>query len=378
MGDSLFQIALMWWVLEKTGSTALMATVAILIALPTIIVGPFAGTYVDRVDKRALLIFMDLGRGLLLFFPAILLYLKSLELWHVYILAVLLSSMTTFFNPALNSFIPLLVQKDSLTRANSLTHSSRNFSGVLGPALGGILMALFGAGLVMLLDGLTFLLSALAMILVKISSVKKTKGAGNKHFLADLWDGLKYIKKEAVIFGTLILFSLINFFIAPIGILLPVVVKDILKMGPEGFGFLTSSVWGGMLLGTMFLGIKGEVKRKGYVILGSIIVMGLTISIFGISTNFVVSILILALAGLFFSLANLLAMVVFQTQIPHAKQGRVFGTLNTAVWGLRPISLGLVGVLAELFQIQWVIFLSGVLVTLGGVGGFFIKSIRKM
>ncbi|KPK99171.1 MAG: hypothetical protein AMJ90_09625, partial [candidate division Zixibacteria bacterium SM23_73_2] len=174
LGDSLFQIALMWWVLERTGSTALMATVAILIALPTILLGPFAGTYADRADKRILLIFMDGGRGLLLFFPAALLYFESLQLWHVYILAILLSSMTAFSNPAINSFVPLLVQKDSLTRANSLIHSSRNLSGVLGPALGGILMALFGAGLVLFVDGLTFLFSAIALILVRSSQVKKT------------------------------------------------------------------------------------------------------------------------------------------------------------------------------------------------------------
>jgi len=378
LGDSLFQIALMWWVLERTGSTALMATVAILIALPTILLGPFAGTYADRADKRILLIFMDWGRGLLLFFPAALLYFESLQLWHVYILAILLSSMTAFSNPAINSFVPLLVQKDSLTRANSLIHSSRNLSGVLGPALGGILMALFGAGLVLFVDGLTFLFSAIALILVRSSQVKKTDKSENQHFFTDLWDGFKYIKKEGVIFGTMVLFSLINFFIAPMAIFLPVVVKDILMMGPEGFGFLMSSIWVGMLLGTMFLGIKGEIKKKGPFIIGSIVIVGLTIAIFGISTDFLVSILVLALAGIFFSFVNTLAMVVFQTRIPHAKQGRVFGTLNTAVWGLRPISLGLAGILAELFQIQWVIFTSGVLVILGGVGGFFVKSIRRM
>ncbi len=378
MGDSLFQIALMWWVLEKTGSVALMATVAIIVALPTIILGPFAGTYVDRVDKRALLIFMDWGRGILLLFPAFLLYLQSLELWHVYILAILLASMTTFFNPALNSFIPLIVQKDSLTRANSLTQFSRNLSGVLGPALGGILMAFFGAGLVLFLDSLTFLFSALAIILVKVSLIRKLEEAEAKHFFADLWDGLKYIRNESIIFGTMILFSLINFFIAPIGIFLPVMVKDVLKMGPEGFGFLTSSISVGMLLGTMFLGIKGEIKKKGLFIIKSIIVGGLALAVFGISKSFLASILILALAGIFFSFVNVTALVVFQTKIPHAKQGRVFGTLSTVVWGLRPISLGLIGVLAELIQVQWVIFFSGILVALGGVGGFLVKGIRKM
>ena len=176
----------------------------------------------------------------------------------------------------------------------------------------------------------------------------------------------------------MVLFSLINFFIAPIAILLPVVVKEVLRMGPEGFGFLTSAISVGMFLGTLFLGIKGEVKRRGAVIILSIIFGGVCLALFGVSTSFFLSMLLLGLAGLTFSLVNVLIIVVFQTGIPHDKQGRIFGSLNTVIWGLRPISLALAGILAVWIDIQVLVFFSGVFITLGGLFGSLIKGVRRL
>lgn len=304
-----------------------------LCSFPFIIAGPFAGTYVDRVDRKNLMIWMDFLRGVLISAPGILFFWGKLEVWHIYIVTLGLSAMTAFLNPALNSLIPLIVQKDSLTRANSLSQLSRNLSGILGPALGGILVALLGSGWVMILDGITFGLSGLAIAFIRGVQVIVSEAKQRQHFFADLWDGLIFIKNQSVIFWNMILFSLINFFIAPIAILMPVVVKEVLRMGPEGFGFLTSAISVGMFLGTLFLGIKGEVKRKGSVIILSIVFGGICLAFFGISTSFSLSMLLLALAGLTFSLVNVLVIVVFQTRIPHDKQGRVFGSLNTVGWG---------------------------------------------
>jgi DHA3 family macrolide efflux protein-like MFS transporter len=378
IGDNLFQIALMWWVLEKTGSTAAMATVAICAALPVIIAGPFAGTYVDRVNRKKLMIWMDLLRGILISVPGILFFWGKLEVWHIYGASLGLASMTAFFNPAINSFIPLLVPRESLTRANSLNQLSRNLSGILGPALGGILVALLGSGWVMILDGITFGLSGLAILFIRGVEVIVSETKLRQHFFADLWEGLVFIKNQSVIFWNMILFSLINFFIAPIAILIPVMVKEVLRMGPEGFGFLTSAISVGMFLGTLFLGIKGDVKRKGPVIILSIIFGGICLALFGVSTSFSLSMLLLGLAGLTFSLVNVLIIVVFQTGIPHDKQGRIFGSLNTVVWGLRPISLALAGVLAVWVDVHVLIFFSGVLVAFGGLFSSLIKGMRQL
>ncbi len=378
VGDFLYMIALMWWVLERTGSTAAMASVAICSSLPSIILGPFAGTYVDRVDKRKLLILMDLGRGILIIIPGILYFLNQLQVWHIFIIAAFLSSMSTFFNPALASFIPVIVDKEQLIRANSLSQLSNNLLGIIGPALGGALVALFGTGTVMFLDALSFFVSVIAIFLVRIKTEKVFDQEKRKKFLNDLLDGLKFIRTESGILGLVFLFSLLNFFVAPVGVLIPLVVKKILKMGAEGFGVLGSSISIGMVLGSLFLGMIGGVRRKGLFILSGIVLAGIFLALFGLSESFWTSILLLGICGFGFSFANILVPAVFQTRIPQEKQGRIFGTLGTISGGLRPISLALVGVLGGLLHIQMIIFLSGVLVALGGIGGFLVKGIRDL
>jgi len=378
LGDFLYIIALMWWVLEKTGSTAAMATVAICSSLPFVILGPFAGTYVDRVDKRKLLILMDLGRGIIISIPGVLFFLNQLQAWHIFIIAALLSSMTTFFNPALASFIPRIVDKEELIRANSLSQMSNNLSGVIGPALAGVLVALFGAGTVMFLNALSFFISVIAIFLVRIKTEKVFAQKIRKKFLHDLLDGLNFIRTESGILGLVILFSLLNFFVAPVGVLIPLVVKNILKMGAEGFGVLGSSISVGMVLGSLFLGMIGGVRRKGTFIITGITVAGFFLALFGISESFWTSIFLLGGCGFGVSFANILVPVVFQTRIPHEKQGRVFGTLGAISGGLRPVSLALVGVLGGLLPIQMIIFLSGVLIATGGLGGFLVRGIKKL
>lgn len=377
-GDYLYIIAMMWWVLEKTGSTAAMATVAICSSLPTIILGPFAGTYVDRADKRKLLILMDLGRGIIICIPGLLYFLNYLQVWHIFIVTALLSSMTIFFNPALNSFIPRIVDKEKLVRANSLSQMSNNLSGVLGPALGGVLVALFGTGTVMLLDALSFFMSSLAIFLVRIKTEKTSVQMVRKKFRHDLLEGLDFIRTERGILGLVFLFSLLNFFVAPVGVLIPLVVKNILNMGAEGFGVLGSSISVGMVLGSLFLGMIGGVRSKGSFITSGIIVAGGFLALFGISESFWASIFLLGGCGFGVSFANILVPAVFQTKIPHEKQGRVFGTLGTISGGLRPVSLALIGVLGGLLPIQMIIFLSGVFIALGGLGGLLVKGIREL
>ncbi len=377
-GDYLYIIALMWWVLEKTGSTAAMASVAICSSLPTIILGPFAGTFVDRVDKRKLLILMDLGRGIIICIPGILYFLNHLQVWHIFIIAALLSSMTIFFNPALNSFIPRIVDKGKLVRANSLSQMSNNLSGVLGPALGGILVALIGAGTVMFLDALSFFLSVVAIFFVRIKTEQVPIQTERKKFTHDLLEGLNFIRTESGILGLVILFSLLNFFVAPVGVLIPLVVKNILNRGAEGFGVLGSSISVGMVLGSLFLGMIGGVRSKGGFITTGIIVAGVFLALFGISESFWTSIFLLGGCGFGVSFANILVPAVFQTKIPHEKQGRVFGTLGTISGGLRPISLALIGVLGGLLHIKMIIFLSGVFIAFGGLGGLLVKRIREL
>ncbi|HEX9916236.1 MAG TPA: MFS transporter [candidate division Zixibacteria bacterium] len=376
LGDNIYAIALMWWVLEKTNSTAMMATVAICWTVPAVALGIIAGTYADRVNRKKLIIWMDLGRACLIAIPATLLFFGLLEVWHIFIITILESSMSTFFGPSISAFLPSLVRKEDLTRANSMFQLSFNLSGILGQALGGILMAVVGAAMTIYLDAISFFVSALSIISISTEITAPQTSIERKDFLRDLKDGLIYIRQNQFIWGIISLAVIINFLFAPFGIYMPVMVKSVFKMGPQGFGYLGAAVSLGMLAGSLFLSIKGQIKRKGLVIVGSVCLMGLCISFFGITQYFILSLLLLALMGVFMAFANTLIVVVFQSQVPTGVQGRVFGTTSTFAQGLQPISLALAGVLSDLFKVQFIILTSGILAFLVGIYGFFIKGIR--
>jgi MFS family permease len=320
---------------------------------------------------------MDFGRAILIATPAVLLWFNALQVWHIFVIAISLSTMSTFFNPTLSAFIPQIVETENLTRANSLTQLSFSISGILGPSLAGVLVAFIGTASVMFLDAISFFISGTAILLIL---VKKTEVvvAEKRKFLHELKEGFVYIKNEQFVFSMVLLASVLNFFAGPIGIYMPVMAKNVLNAGSEGFGFLASAISIGGLLGSLFLSLVKDIKSKGLVIIGGISFGGLLIALFGISTHLWASLLILGLVGFFFSLTNIVLAAVFQTKVPNQLQGRVFGTLNTMSMGLRPVSLALAGVLSDLFKIQLVIFVSGVLIALGGVYGFFIKSVRRI
>ena len=217
IGDNLYYLALMWWVLEKTGSTAAMATVAICSAIPSVILGPIAGTYADRIDRKKLLISMDFGRAILIATPAVLLWLGALQVWHIFIIAILLSTMSTFFNPTLSAFIPQIVKTENLTRANSLTQLSFSFSGILGPSLAGVLVAFIGTPSVMMLDAMSFFVSGTAILLILVKKVEVIASEKRK-FLHELKEGFVYIKSVQFVLSMVLLASVLNFFAGPLSI----------------------------------------------------------------------------------------------------------------------------------------------------------------
>ena len=251
-GSRLTYISLMWWVLEETGSASALAGVAIAAALPVLFFGPLAGVFVDRLDRRRLMLAMDLANGVIIGTAATLLMIGVLQVWEIYLFMTLASTATVFHRPALQSSIPNLVSQGELMRANGLYQLSAGAAGITGPAVGGILVGMLGSGDTMLLDAGTFLLAAVSLALASFPSprieVKKGLGA----ILSDLAAGFRFLRDSRILFFMLILFALINFILAPTSILFPIMAKDVLHAGARGFGLFGSALSLGMVIGGLF------------------------------------------------------------------------------------------------------------------------------
>ncbi len=363
IGSGISLIAIIWWVYEETGSTILLATVAIAGTVPRLIAGPFAGAYVDRWDRRKLMLVLDAIAGVVTVAIASFLAFDVLQVWHLYAFTGIIGFGGIFHATAFLASVPNLVHKEQLSRANSLMQLSHGTSGVFGPVLGGILVAFLGVSLTLLIDAGTFFFASATLLVVAFHSPRiKTE----KTVLADISTGFGFLRSKPALITLLGLFAVVNFFIAPIIILLPVVASQ-MGLGVGAFGILFGSLGVGLVIGSIIFAAVKLQRHFGVYIIGAIVGFGAAYVLFGWSTFFFLSIASLGAMGFAVALASISSSTVFQREVPLDLQGRVFSSRAVLAQGLQPISLAAVGVLAESLGAQTILIGSGALIVVVGL-----------
>ncbi len=209
LGDSLYRIALSWWVLEKTGSAVAMGTVLVFSQVPMLIFLLIGGVVVDRLPRIRIMFSSDVLSGLVIALVAVFSWLDLLQIWHIYIASMIFGFVEAFFFPAYQAVIPQITPSELLVSANSLNGLSQRVTGIVGPALGAALVAAGGTSLTFGLDALSFFISALCVLPMFRSNLDKTQrqedvsGAGTEKRLAkdtlkqgfkDLLEGLNLVR----------------------------------------------------------------------------------------------------------------------------------------------------------------------------------------
>jgi len=378
LGDAVFYIALVWLVVELTGSALAVGTMMILTQVPRLVLQAVGGVIVDRYDRRKIMLLADLLRAMVVFIFASLVLAQVVELWHVYILAVIFGLVGAFFLPAQTAVIPLLVGKDELITANSLNSMTLQANNIIGPALGGVLISLPGVGVggVSLFNALSFATGALGIWLIRLPAQER-EGAGGS-FWGALIGGLHYLRSYPVILTLAGLAALLNFAAAPIMVLMPLFAKEVLEVGVRGFGFMEAGVGAGLLTGSLVIGAIGKVRRRGPYILGLCTVDGLLLALFATARSLQVAIGVLFAFGVINSMINVVLMALLQEMVADEFRGRVFSLLMLLSGGLQPISMGLAGGLADLFGLVPVILACGLGVALIAAGGFLLREMRRL
>jgi MFS family permease len=209
-GDIFYQLALGFWVLAVTGSTAMMGALMAAGSIPRLVLSPFAGVLVDRSNRWLMMIFMDLIRGTAVIFIAVAGLFGFLEIWMVFTCGIIISLCASFFNPTIQSILPDIIPKEKLLQGNSAFSFIYSFSGVLGNFVGGVVYAIIGAPLMFMANGVSYIISAITEIFIKVPPVVHEKkefrfGRDFKDGLSFLWRH-KALKKLTFSFGFLNLF----------------------------------------------------------------------------------------------------------------------------------------------------------------------------
>lgn len=359
-GDALYSMALGLWVLQETGSTAIMGSIMALVTIPRIILGPFAGVIVDRSDRKRLIVLGDIIRGigmLLIGFAAI---SGSLEIWMIMIMGVIMGICSSFFNPSIQSVIPELVPKDKLIKANSLYQMATTGADIIGQSIGGFLYTIVGAPIMFLINGVSYLFSALSEGFIFIPKIEKK----NVHITLkdDLLEGIKFILSINGLVRTLVMAFFINFLGGMIRVLIIPWFLAETSLGMTRYGIFNGFQSIGLLIGTLILSlvsIKPKYKYNIYVlsILTYVSLRGLGAFI----NDFIFIILFFTASNALMFTFNTIANSTIMILTPPDKRGKVFATIGTLAMAISPIGNFVGGILGEFIDARMIIIGSTVI-----------------
>lgn len=359
-GQWIQQITLGWLLYDLTGSSVLLGALNGLRALPFLVSSPIAGVAADRMDRRKILINTQfvllvtaLGMGTLV-------ASGLLQVWHLFLFTLITGAAWAFNEPVRQTLVPNLVPKEDLINAVALHSAGFNLTKVIGPALGGLLIALFGAAGNFFVQGLAY---AGVLVTLYVMHVPPTPvQARQSSVVANLKEGFAYVWSTPIVLALMVADLVPRIFAVPYQALMPVFQKDVLGVGPEGLGMLMAAPGVGAVLSTLLLAsIAHSFRRKGLLVLGGLISLGVFLILFSRTTSFPLALVILVAVGgcqiMFMATVN--AMV--QMTVPDALRGRVM-SLYMLDRGLMPAGSLMAGVTAHFIGAPATVSLMGLIV----------------
>lgn len=371
------QVTLGWLVYQLTGSAIHLGLVNGMRSLPVWIVAPLAGVAADRRNRRPMLVVTEslLAAGAFAF--ALDVAKGWVQVWHIYTFAFLMGCGTSFYQTLRQAAVPGTVPRQDLMNAIALSSAAFNLTRILGPAVGGSLIALVGMGGNFFIQCGCYVWSALSLSGIR-SPLPPGVGERPQPVHRAFLQGLGYVRQDKQILS-LIVIGLLPFLLAmPVNSLMPIFAKEVLHMGPEGLGFLLSSTGGGALLGSLMLATLGNVRRKGIVAFIGLAMMGVGLVLFGFSRWLPLSILLLVIVGagqMTFMASN---NTMIQTVVSEQYRGRVM-SIYSLDQGLVPLGSLLAGVLATYITAPGAVVAMGSSLLLLALGAsLFLPSVRRL
>ena len=355
LGSKISYIALTWLVADLTGKASSVGLLFIILTIPSVVLGPWAGVLIDRWDKKKLIVISDILNGLF----ALGMVLTD-KIWGIYLLAMGMAIVFTFFDPAIRVVIPRLVPEEELITANSLSSSTYYASNLVGPALGGVLIGFFGVKAAFIINGVSFFISALSEMFIRIkANQRELHDYQDNNIWERFREGWDYIKSNQVVLFVILFFAVGALPMGALPILNIVLIKEILKFGPSGYGTLMTIKGVGLFLGTFLMGRWGKGHSELKLMVLGVGLIGLGYLLFALNSFFILSALILFGIGIAGTVVNVSYGTYLQKAVDEEVRGRVF-SLDMAlgnVVGL--ISMSLAGFLGDTFGIARVIAIGG-------------------
>lgn len=341
-GQWVQQVTLGWLLYEITGSSILLGALNGLRLLPFLIASPIAGVAADRMNRRSLILGTQYVLIATAFGMGILVLAGYLQIWHIFVFTVITGLTWAFVDPVRQSVIPNVVPKSDLMNAVALNSSAFNLTKIIGPSLGGLLILWFGVAGNFFVQGLAYAGVLLAMHWIVIPPTSDE--ARRSSALSNLKEGWLYVWSNPVVFALMTAALVPRIFAMPYQTLMPVFQKDVLGVGPEGLGMLLAAPGLGAIVAGLFLAtLANRIRHQGFVLLGSLILLGVMLNVFSWTQSFPMALLALVGIGVFQIFYMATTHTLLQVIVPDHLRGRVmsFYALDR---GLMPAGALLAGI----------------------------------
>jgi MFS family permease len=378
LGDGAFLVAVAWQVYELSNAPTAMSIVGIAMTIPTIVFLLLGGVASDRFDRRRLMVVADLLRAFAGAVLAGLAIAGVLEVWHVALIAAIYGTGAAFFAPAFDAIVPDIVPTERLAQANALDQLVRPIVlRMAGPALGGLLVAAGGAGLVFALDSASFLFSATMLTLVRVPA--KAAHAGSLSVVRDLADGWRFVRRRAWLWATFASAAVAYLcFMGPVEVLLPYLVKNDLDGSARDLGIVFAAGGLGSVACALAMGQR-DIPRRGITFIYVAWTLAtLAVAGYGLSS----ALWQLMLAALAFNALETAGTIVWvtlkQRHVPREMLGRVSSLDWLISIGLLPLSFALTGPVAAAIGTRGTLVAAGVVGAAVTCAAFFVPGMRDI
>ena len=373
LGDQFYFVALPWLVLQQTGSAVAMGAIMMAGAIPRALLTLMGGAVSDRMSARKIMMVTATARTVCVTVIGVLVWLRVLQTWELYALAVAFGVADAFAVPAQSAYMPSLVKREQLVAASSVSQSTAQMTTIVGPVPAGFVIKTLGVAWAFFADAISFLFIIGA--LWELPDPPKSKAA-RKAMLHSIAEGIAYVGKDVPLRSLMLLVTIMNLCIAgPVSIGLAYLTKT--RSGsPAVYGAVISAVAAGSLLGALLAGVW-KIRQRGAMILLVSVALGVCLGSIGLLGKVWSIASVLLIMGAAAGMVNIHISAWIMQRIDVAVRGRVASVLMLASYGITPISLAVAGFLVA-WSLKLMFLLAGGVMVLAAVGASLQKPVREI
>lgn len=364
VGTWITRVATSWLVYRLTGSALLLGIVGFWGQIPTLVLAPFAGVLVDRTDRRAILVWTQALSAIQSLALAILTLTHTITVFWIIVLQVAQGVINAFDTPARQSFVVQMVDDPAdLPNAIALNSTMVNASRILGPSIGGLIIAAVGEGWCFMIDAISYIAVIASLVAMRIAAGQPRVKGGS--MLGDLAAGFRYVSGFPPVRTALVLLAIVASMGMPYTVLMPVIATNVFHGGANTLGFLMTASGVGAVAGALYLASRPNVLGLGRVMVVATFAFGAGLIAFGLVRTLWLALLVLPVIGAGFMVQMAATNTILQTITEERLRGRVMAFYTMAFLGTAPIGSLIAGVAATHIGASATIIVGGIACLLG-------------